>query len=100
MQPTASAMTTQRRRRFSRPLAIHCGAPSRAGDTVTGRPPPAEALRGLLGAVMASRTRKGVRRGLEREEGFSRRDLCEEAKERARLKSVVRSFCNLEFSRA
>lgn len=62
-QPTA--------RPIARPIFFRpppCGAPSRAGDTVTGRPPPAEALRGLLGAVMPfeKRGKGGAARGSKR----------------------------------
>ena len=52
-------MTKMRRRR----LCPIFDAPSLAGDTVTGRLPPFEALRGLLGAVMAGE--KGGKRGGE-----------------------------------
>lgn len=75
-QPTASAMTKQKRRRLSaRPPATHLededAPPSRAGDIVSGRPPPpVEALRGLRGAVMAARRGKGERQGLETRQGI------------------------------
>lgn len=59
--PTAT-MATKQSTLLRRPVIFD--APSRLGDTVTGRPAPAEALRGLRGAVMGCKSGEwGARKG-------------------------------------
>ena len=89
--PIASVETMQRRRRLCPPIF---DAPPRAGDTVTGRPPPLEVLQRLLGVVMAGR--KGQRGARARGGELKRHAKAEPRKER-KEKCVVAACCDPNF---